>query len=171
METIRAKLRQHKGTLALESALMCLGGVMLLVLCLEIARVYITVNAIKSKTDSAVLTVAAANVENVYDGVREGSGAARTVSDGDWSVLVSTDEVKNSLMEILSLTPTGEALERISPSNRAVYRLSGLNTSYVNSEGNNLNFKTIMTVTIPLSFLGLNLNQKLEVSTTYDAKF
>lgn len=154
-----------------ESALVCLIGLMLLAVCLETGRIYITVNMIMSKADAAVLSVAAANVANVYGGVRESSGTARSVSDGEWAELVSTDEVINSLMEVLNLSPAGDTLERLSPGNKTVYRLSNLNTAYINTEGTNLNFKTTLTVTIPLNFLGLNINQNLEVSTTYDAKF
>ncbi len=171
MEKLRNKLRQHKGDIGIESALTCLIGFMLLALSLEVGRVYITVNSIKSKTDSAVLAVAAANVVNVYDGVRESSGAARAVSDGEWEELVETGQVRNALISILSLSQSGEALERISTNNKTVYRLSSLNTSYVNAEGNNLNFKTNMTVTIPLGFLEIEINQPLEVRTTYEAKF
>lgn len=171
MEKLISKLRERKGDIGIESAMVCLLGIMFLAVCMEVGRVYITVNAIKSKTDSAVLTVAAANVANVYDGVRESEGAARTVTDGDWEQLVETDAVGNALISILSLTQSREALERISPNNKMVYSLSGLNTSYVNAEGNNLNFKTTMTITIPLGFLGIKLNQPLEVCTTYEGKF
>lgn len=171
MERLKIKLRQRQGSVMIDFALVCLVGLMLLAVCMEIGRVYITVNMIKSKADAAVLTVASANVANVYGGVRESAGTARSVSNGDWSELVSTEETKNSLIEVLSLTPSEDALERVSPGNKTVYRLSNLSTVYINSDGSNLNFKTTMTVTIPLNFLGLNINQNLEVSTTYDAKF
>lgn len=171
MEKLKNKLRERRGSVMVEAALVCLLGLMFLAVCMDIGRIYITVNMIKSKTDAAVLTVAAANVGNVYDGVRESAGTARSVTNGEWAELVSTEEVKNSLMEALSLSSSGDALERISPANKTVYRLSNLNTVYINADGSDLNFKTTLTVTIPLNFLGLNINQNLEVSTTYDSKF
>lgn len=171
MEKLKNKLREHHGSVMVEAALACLIGLMFLTVGMETSRIHITVNMIKSKVDAAVLTVAAANVSNVYDGVRESAGSARSVSNGDWAELVSTEEVQSSLTEVLSLTPAGNALEHISSANKTVYRLSNLDTAYMNADGNNLNFKTTLTVTIPLNFLGLSINQNLEVSTTYDAKF
>lgn len=171
MERIKTKLKQRRGSVMVQSALVCLVCVMFLAVCVDIGRIFITVNMLKSKTDAAVLAVAAVNVDNVYAGVRESAGNARVVSDGAWSEIVTTEEVKDSLINVLSLNVSGQALVRITPKGSIVYQISNIGTMYTNSDGSNLNFKTTFTVTIPLNFLDINFNQNLEVSTTYDAKF
>ncbi|MEA4894092.1 MAG: hypothetical protein VB064_02390 [Oscillospiraceae bacterium] len=169
---VKHKLSENTGSIMVESALVCLIGLMLLAVCIESACCYLTISMIRNKTDSAVLSVAAANVANIYDGVRESAGNAREISAGDWSEYVATDDVRSALADMLSLTESGENhMDRITSENGTAYIISGLKTSYVNNEGDDLNFMTTLTVTIPLHFLNINLNQNLEVKTTYEARF
>ena len=171
MEILMLKLKQRQGSVMIDSALACFIGIMLLAVCLEVGRTYLTISMIERKTDAAVHSVATTNVANIYDGVRESTGNARSVSNGTWSALVSTEEVENALVNTLMLTDSGDNLDKITTESNTAYRITNLRTVYINSDGSNLNFKTTMTVTIPLNFLGLNINQDLGVNTTYDARF
>ncbi len=171
MEVLKRKPKQNQGNIMIESALVCLIILMFLAVSMEVAQTYLTINMLKGKTNAAVLSVAATNVANVYDGVRESTGNARAVSSGAWSELVTTEEVNNAMKSTLTLITSGTDLDRVTSQSDIAYEISSLNTSYINSDGSNLNFKTTMTVTIPLHFLGLKINQNLEVDTTYDTRF
>jgi hypothetical protein len=171
LEIIKRKLKQRHGNILVDSAIVVLIGMMFLAVIMETAQTYLTINMLKGKTNAAVLSVAATNVANIYDGVRESTGNARAVSSGNWSELVTTEDVENALVSTLSLTPSGQVYDRITSQKAVAYRISNLNTAYINSNGSNLNFKTTLTVTIPLHFLGLKINQNMEVETTYDARF
>ena len=171
MEILKRRLKQNQGNIMIESALVCLIVLMLLAVSMETAQTYLTINMLKGKTNAAVLSVAATNVANVYDGVRESAGSARAVTSENWSEVVTTEEVENAMKSTLTLITSGTDLDRTTSQSDIAYSISNLKTAYINSDGSNLNFKTTLTVTIPLHFLGLKINQDLEVESTYDGRF
>lgn len=169
MAFIKAKLLEHRGEIAPQGAVILLISVILLTVALQVNYVYATVDQVKEKTNTAVLAVAASNVGAVYEGVREGEGAARQFSGITWSRIVSTDAVKESMMTALNATASGSTLTRANG-----VRLDNIHVAVSNNDGGKLNFTTTMTVIIPLSIGGGVLppiQQRVEVNTTYEPKF
>lgn len=163
-------MRQKRGEVALHMAIILLVGVLLLATAMEVQHIYSTVSAVRDKTSEAVLSVAAANVSRVYGGTREASGAARRFNGTHWESLVSTREVLGALAPALGATATGDA----SLSREGSYEIQQLHTTFSGLEQERLTFKTTMTLKIRFSVGGAllpPLAHRVEVHTTYDAKF
>lgn len=169
MAFIRAKLFEQRGEIAPAGAAILIIGVILLTVALQVNYVYATVDQIKEKTNTAVLSVAASNVGAVHDGVREGESAARHFTGTVWSRIVSTDAVVESMTVALNATASGAKLTRTNG-----VQLDSIHVAVSNNDGGKLNFTTTMTVKIPLSVGGGILppiQQRVEVHTTYEPKF
>lgn len=167
---IKTKLRERCGEIALLGGVLLLVAMLLLAVSLEVGHVYAAVDRVKDCTNTAVLAVAAGNVDRVHDGVREGTGTARHFTGTVWSRLVSTEEVMEHLAVSLDMTRQGhDTLVRVGG-----FRLTGLRVVPENQDNGKLNFTTTMTVEIPLSMGGGVLppiQQTVEVHTTYEPKF
>lgn len=163
------KLFDRRGEIAPLCGVILLIGVILLTVALQVNNAYATVAQITGKTNQAVLSVAASNVDKVHDGVREGEGAARQGNGSSWSRVVTTEAVTQSLTTSLKATRSGNTLTRENG-----VQLVGIKTSFANADGGKLNFTTTMTIKIPLSIAGgvlPPLQHNLVVHTTYEPKF
>lgn len=168
MEVVLKKLREERGEISLHLGLILLAGVFLFSAAVTVQHVYAVVDRVVGKTNAAVLAVAASNVAEVFNGVRESDGTARRYTDGTWGALVSTTAVETALRISLDAVPVANGLQAES------FEVRDLDTQFVNYDGANLNFTTYLTVEIPLSFGGgliPPIRQALEVNTTYEPKF
>lgn len=168
-----SKLCEKRGSVIINVAIITLALLILLAVSMEIARVYMTIDMLKAKTNSAVLAVASSNAPNVYDGMRESDGLARTGSTSNWGATVSTAAVKELLASVLSLSESNNGLTKYASADETAYTITKLNTQYENNDGDVLNFTTNLTIEIPLSNVlgGVTITQNVEVNTSYDARF
>lgn len=172
MEVIK-KLRCRCGEFAIKGAVLVLIGMLVIIAVLEGLHITTTVNQVYDKANAAVLSVAAANVPNVWNGSRDSSGTARHFDGLDWHSVVTTAEVESAMCTSLGLTAAGDSLVHQTGA-RPSYRIENLTTHYVNVENGQLSFTTTLTVSVPLSIAGSLLppiTKRLEVKTTYEPKF
>lgn len=172
MEVIQV-LRGRRGEIALRSGAILLAGALMLVVLLQVIAVYTTINNVMKKTGEAVLAVATTNGERAFGGIRESAGTARTYDGYSWDRLVTTDDVEQVLQRNLNLTRDGLRLTHQS-GGKAAYHILELDTRYLNSDHDKLHFITTLVVQIPVA-IGSDvlppITKRLEVKTTYEAKF
>lgn len=168
MEVIRRKLQDQRGEISLRLCLILLVTVLLFLIVLNVRHVYQVIDVVIDRTNEAVLAVAAYNGPGSAGGVREGEAVARRYTGADWRRAVTTTAVLDAMQRSLGGTVTGHSLVR-----EGNYRIDNITVSYVNQDGNHLNFTTNMDISITL-LVGdgtLEVGRHLEVSTTYESKF
>lgn len=173
---IRNKLKETNGNIIMAYAFTLLGFALLLSIGLQVAYVWNTVNVIKGKTNEAVLAVAASNVGNIYNGVRESTGQARSLDPAatTWEYLVASDEVLDVLINNLKLSERGSSLHPdTSQGSKHIYTIHDFKVTYRNEESG-LHFITTYRLSIPLK-LGADLlppiDIPMKVDSTYEPKF
>lgn len=178
MEMIKrmsAKLQDNRGESALGMSLIILGLVLLTGAAMEYHRVFNLFDGITDTVSGAVVSVAAVNCPNVFGGVRESEALARIHDGSSWEQLVSTDDVKDKLIDVLTLTESGDSLIRYTPvKGQENYRIKNLTVNYLNNDGDVLNFESQFTVSIPIYFAGEILppiTKEMKVKSRYESKF
>lgn len=173
---MKKKLKETGGNIIMAYAFTLLGFALLLSIGLQVAYVWNTVNVLEGKTNEAVLAVAASNVGNIYNGVRESTGQARSLDHGEttWEYLVSSDEVLEVLINNLKLSESGTDLRPdIDQSSKHTYTIHDFKVNYLNAESG-LHFSTTYRLSVPLK-LGADLLPPIEipmkVDSTYEPKF
>lgn len=168
MEVAWSKLRETSGSVALHLGFLALGGAILLMIALSIFHVFHTMTNVTSRAEAAVLSAAASNVSGVYGGSREASGTARKKAGGGWSSVVLTSDVLDKLaISLGAVEDTDGNLVR-----PGAFRIVGLDTRYINTEGSKLNFRTTFKLEISLPIANLPpLQFQRTVRTTYEPKF
>ncbi len=167
MEVVIRKLRDQQGEIGLRASVGLLVAVLLFLVVFNIRHAFQVIDFVKDKTNEAVLAVAAVNGPTAAGGVREGSAVSRNYTGAAWHRVVTSDGVLDALQRNLGGEISGQSLIRAGS-----FRIDDLTTTYVNSDGANLNFHTTLDLTIYL--LGgenLAVTRRLEVTTTYEAKF
>lgn len=163
------KLAERKGESGLHMAIVCVTGVMLIALGLATLHVFAVCSYTRSKVDEAVLAVAAYNVAEFYGGAREMSGQARHAMGGNqFASSVFSGDVIDQLNRSLDGELSGNRIQKDS------WSVENLQTSYVNSEGGNLNFRTSLTVKVPFQIGSLPpvmIERRMEVASSYAPRF
>lgn len=163
------KLAERKGESGLHMAIVCVTGVMLIALGLATLHVFAVCSYTRSKVDEAVLAVAAYNVAEFYGGAREMSGQARHAMGGNqFASSVFSGDVIDQLNRSLGGELSGNRIQKDS------WSVENLQTSYVNSEGGNLNFRTNLTVKVPFQIGSLPpvmIERRMEVASSYAPRF
>ena len=165
-----AKLRDCSGDFLLKSAITITIAALALSAAITVYHVYHVMGAVRDKVNEAVLAVASVNVSEFYGGAWESDGFARHREDDRFTEAITTDAVVDQLAQSLGATDLA-ADDTITVGD---YTVSGIDTQYFNSMGGNLNFRTRLTVTIPLSVGGLiptSITKTIEVKTSYDPRF
>lgn len=173
---VRQKLQETRGDIMISASIILLCFSILLVACLECAHVWTTCDITKEKTKEAVLAVAAINVENVYNGVRESVGQARAVDAAGttWMHPVSSEEVMDILTANMGLARQGSVLTKYTESGTEVeFKMKDFQTSYNNDESG-LNFITTYQLEIPIR-IGRDvlppIHVNMEARSTYEKLF
>lgn len=164
-------MRENSGQFLFKSALRLLGGAIILSASISIYHVYHSLGVVREKTNEAVLAVATVNVPEFYGGARESDGFARHPEDGYFGFSIATDDVVDRLVQSLKATDLSTD-DTITVGDS--FTVQSINTQYVNYSSGNLNFRTTLTVTVPLSAGGILLpavTKRMEVGTSYDPKF
>lgn len=167
---IGAKLKDCKGDFLLKSAITVVIAALALGAAITVYHVYHVVGAVRDKVNEAVLAVASVNVPEFYGGARDSDGFARHHEDGSFTDTITTDAVVDQLAQSLGATDLADD-DTITVGD---YSVGGIDTQYFNSSGSILNFRTTLTVTVPLSLGGLTLSsitKTMEVNTSYAPKF
>lgn len=161
------KLQEQRGAIALRLSIVFLVATLLFLVVFNVRHVYQVTDLVIERTNEAVLAVAAFNGPGSLGGIRDGEAAARIYTGSDWERVVTSEDVRYTLARSLGATMNGQSLIRADS-----YRIDHLATSYINADGENLQFVTTMDLTIPLMGLGvLPITRPLEVKTTYEARF
>ena len=167
-------LRSCKGEFTFGTAVRLMAAALLIAAMMAVYHVYYTIGAVREKVNESVTAVAAANVAEFYNAARESDGHARHYEGSSFASLVTTDDVLDTLSRNVGASDYGPAGEIIV---RDSYTISGLSTAYVNGSVSGtsgaLNFKTTLTVTVPIRFAGINapISKTIVVRSTYEAKF
>lgn len=167
---IGSLLRDRRGEVFFSSAVKIMLAALVLAVLMSIFHVYYTIGAVREKVNESVLAVASANIAEFYGGAREGDGFARHYEGGTYASAVSSDDVLETLSQSVGASTVDDAGEITV---RSSYSISMLQTSFVNSTGNVLNFKTTLTVTVPLKLAGITvpISKDILVRSSYDPKF
>lgn len=167
METALTRLRSRKGEVALRLGLIAFGGALLLLVSLQVFHCFSSVQYVRDRANQAVLAAAAENVSGVYGGNRESAGVSRRPADG-WNTPILTADVAQRLLADLGAVRDQDG----SISRPGAFRLQGLRTSYVNAEGQHLNFLTSFTLELrPVLDLLPPFQIPVKVRTKYEPKF
>ncbi len=167
-------LRGRKGEFTFAAAVRLMAAALLVAAMMAVYHVYYTIGAVREKVNESVTAVAAANVAEFYGGARESDGHARHYDSGSFASVVTTDDVLDTLSRSVGASGYGAAGEIVV---RDSYTISGLSTSYVNGSLSGattaLNFKTKLTVTVPIRFAGINvpIQKTITVRSSYDPKY
>lgn len=89
---------------------------------------------VKSKTNEAVLAACAVNGANVFNGVRESAGQARTVhKEGDsWINPITTDTLMTIMVHNMGVSRAGNTLLKQTDKGALVYALHNFDTQPAN---------------------------------------
>ena len=169
MEVIVSKLRERRGEVVVKFGVIVFLFMMFLSVVFVFLSAFFSLNDVKEKANNAVLAVAAVNIPQVYDGIREGKGQAHQSGGGGLSKYIDTEDVFAVLAESLNAT-----IERADTFSTSVYTVSQFQTEYENTLDGNLNFTSTFQVTLHLALLGElipNLKFDMEVHSSYDPKF
>lgn len=168
---VSAKLKDCSGDFLLKSAIMITIAALTLSAAIAVYHVYHVIGSVRDKVNEAVLAVASVNVPEFYGGARDSDGFARHQEDGSFTDTITTDAVVDQLAQSLGATDLSDD-DTITVGTS--YTVSRIDTQCFNSSGNNLNFHTKLTVTVPLSVGGLiptSIIKTIEVKTSYDPRF
>lgn len=167
---ITNKLRSERGEFTVSTAFRLILSAMLFAALLSVLHVYYTIGSVREKVNESVLAVAAANVAEFYGGAREADGYARHVDGTAFASAISTDDVVDTLARSCGASAVGSKGTIVVGDS---YRLSNVTTEYVNSSGSILNFKTTLTVQVPLDLgdVSIPINKTIVVRSSYDPRF
>ncbi len=171
---IAAHFDSQKGEFTVSTAARIMIIALLTAAMMSVYHVYAAIGNVREKVAESVTAVAAANVAEFYGGARESDGNARHYESGTFASLISTDDVMDTLSRSVGASDYGASGELIV---RDSYTISNLSTVYVNGNTSGaadaLNFRTTLTVTVPIRFAGINTSVKktIVVRSTYDPKY
>lgn len=163
-------LRSDRGEFTVSTAIKLIIAAMLFAVLMSIFHIYYVIGSVREKVNESVLAVAAANVAEFYGGARESDGFARHVDGMAFISTISTDDVVDTLARSCGATAVGSAGTIIVGDS---YRLSQVATEFVNVSGAVLNFKTTLTVIVPLKIgtASFPINRTIVVRSSYDPRF
>lgn len=169
-------LRGREGNFVLRGAIGLLLFAMLASAALEIYHVYHCIGKVREKVNESVLAVAAVNVAEFYGGAREADGYARhsgdTENGGVFVSTINSEDVLETLADSLNATSVDDTTGVIEIGSS--YAVQGLQTRFVNAQGNILHFESTLTVTVPINAGGVlhtQISKPLKVKSSYDPKF
>lgn len=169
MEVALERLRSEKGEVALRMGLTTFFGLLLLLVAIQVTHCVTSVQYVRNRANEAVLAAAAQNVSGIYGGNRESAGVSRLHADR-WNTPILTADVSQRLQGDLGATLESDG----SLSRPGAFRIRGLRTDYVNTEGQHLNFVTQFALELR-SVLAADLLPPFQISvkvrTKYEPKF
>lgn len=163
------KLREERGEVAPQMAIILLVGVMLFSAAFQVHHAYAAISMVKENAKAAALSVAAINGDEIFEAARESSWVARHYDAEDWETSVYTEDMIESLSHSLGADRVGNTLVKGDS-----LKMTDLSITYLNIEGGQLNFTFTATAEVPLTFGGSllpPLRYPLTVKTTYEPKF
>lgn len=169
MEIIN-KLREQRGDFAVRWAGVLLGACFLLSVMLSVWHVYYVLGRVRETVNESVLAVAAVNVAEFYGGAREADGYARHPEGVSFAFSIDTDDVIDTLSRSVGATQiSADGTITVGSS----YVITDILTRYENTVGSVLNFKTTITVIVPLDLgnIVIPIEKTTEVRSSYDTKF
>lgn len=174
--SVKAKLAGQSGNILVSAAVILLVFSMLLTACLEVVHVWTVSDVAREQTKEAVLAVAAINVENVYNGVRESVGQARAVDAAGttWSNPVSSEEVMDILVANMGMFREDDTLTKYTDAGAEIeFIMNNLQIGYDNAESG-LHFTITFQLEIPMRIgkdVLPSIRVSMKVDLTYEAKF
>lgn len=158
IEALVKKLRCRRGISTAVVGIFLFFIVFLVLVCLiEAWRVYQISISVRNAVESAVITTAASNAYNTYDGVREGnSGPYETDGGGQWNTVVSTSDVVYKLRKLLNLTYQSGVYKKQQEEERYEFSLSDIRVKAeptpLGDASTQSAYLTTLTLEVPLSF-------------------
>jgi Flp pilus assembly protein TadG len=154
-----SKLKDTKGSLQIGAVAVLLLFFMMLSAVMESMKLKSITQGVGDIVQQAVLSAAADNAYNAYNGVREGNTAAADYTD-NWYDNVTTADVQYKLNSLLNLANNGGKYIKTSPDGKTQFALYNLNVQYDNppvasfSNDTRLSFVTTFVLEVPMSFAG-----------------
>lgn len=146
----------------------------------EFFRLGIIVKGVRDSLQSAVISVATTNYDEVYNGLREGYSGGYTLTGGTWSSHLDYSDVYGTLDDNLGATLIGSYHTKENPDGSFEFRYYGLDIEITNTAlapGNSdSNFEADVSVQleVPLSFgwsFLPSLNMEVRTKASYMPKF
>lgn len=169
-------LKNKEGSAAIYAVVIILVLLMIFTVVSEYLRLQIIAKGVKDATQTAVISVATQNYDDVYNGLREGyAGGYELSGSNTWIEKVDTGAVMSELSELLGLIDGKRVKE-----NETEYTLSNLGIIIINppiapsGEAQKFEALVTMTLTVPLSYGWEHLPPmviNLQVKAGYTPKF
>lgn len=178
--TVRKVLKDRRGMSTPLTVALVLALLIFLCVFSEFFRLSIIAGGVRNALQSATISVATTNYDEVYDGLREGYSGGYFYEDGrGWTEYVDSGDVYGQLGLLLGLDDREDYLVKWQEKGYE-YRISGLQISIRNVSfapgGSNENFEADIRVNleVPLSF-GWNflppLSMQVRTKASYMPKF
>lgn len=172
-------LRDNQGSSTPLTIALILGLLLLACAMAEFFRLGLIVAGVRDGLQQAVITVAATNYDETYNGLREGYSGGFVLSGDIWQENLDYDDVYYRLDHLLGTSSQGGCHVKAQDSGYE-YRLSGLDVKIRNTPlapgntGGNFEADACITIEIPLSFgweLVPPLKMELRTRSAYMPKF
>lgn len=171
-----SKLKSKDGNAAIMACVIVIGLLLLFTVVVEYLRLQIIAKGVRDAIQSAVISVAVENYDEVYNGLREGySGGYELDSNDNWKSTVDNGAVLSNLGNVLGLI-NGEKYSGL----QLEYTISNIDINILNTPlapiENSKKFESEvwLTLEVPLSFGWDKLPQleiRMKVNAGYTPKF
>ena len=139
------RILSKKGMAPLKSLLLFFIMMLLLAFMVQIFMVYNICNTVNTSVRRAVMSVAAANKQDVFSSLREGN----TFCD-DVTSLVTASEIRDNMSDDLGLSSDEGSLEKLGSSGECFYKISGINVAVIDSTSMEHDINMVFEVTFDL---------------------
>ena len=167
-----SKLKNKDGSAVIMACVIVICLLLLFTVISEYLRLQIIAKGVRDAVQSSVISVAAENYDDVYNGLREGySGGYELDSNDNWNSKVDTGAVLSNLGNVLGLINGSKYTDSM-----LEYTISNLEINIFNTplapSGNSKKFESEvwLTLEVPLSF-GWNRLQPLQIRMKVNAGY
>lgn len=184
MEVIKIKwvLKEKKGNALPLACAIVMSLIIIFSGISEYLRLQMIAKGVRDALEASIISVAAANYDQVYNGLREGySGGYYLSSDNKWESKLDNGDIYSELSNLLGLKKEGNYYVKLS-NGKTEFKVSDLNVNVVNTalaptdtSGNQrFQAEAFILIEVPLGF-GFNkvppLKINLKVVSGYTPKF
>lgn len=172
---MRKLLKNKDGNVAIQAVVVMLILLLLFSVIGEYLRLQIIAKGVRDSVQSAVISVATQNYDEVYNGLREGYSGGYALYDDSWVSRIDEGAVMNELTMLLGLT-----FGRKHAGGELEYELSDLEVKILNvplapsSNNDRFEAEVYVTLIVPTSFGWEHvppMKIQLKVSAGYTPKF
>ncbi|TYQ17849.1 UNVERIFIED_CONTAM: hypothetical protein Cloal_0221 [Acetivibrio alkalicellulosi] len=182
MKMFIKKLKERQGNALILACAIVISLILILSVLCEYIRLQMIAKGVRDALQTAVISIAVQNYDDLYNGLREGySGGYVLTSFNRWESKIDTGDVYSHLEKSLGLKKESNCYVKLS-GNLVEYRISGIKVDLINppiaprGDNNLQQFKaeSYLNLEVPLSFgwsMLPPMKIKLKVVAGYTPKF